>query len=55
MIPGKEAALQLSGPIPARKFRQSRVTCQMVLESKLIESRIVEGAKFRGRTHEGSE
>src|SRR5271163_883549 len=53
IVPGKEAGLQLSGPIPARKFRQSRVTCQMALESKLIESLIVEGAKFRGQPTKG--
>ena len=53
MVSGKKAGLQFSDPIPALKFRQSRVTYQMALEPKLIESLIVEGAKFRGQPAKG--
>jgi hypothetical protein len=54
IVSGKKAGLQFSDPIPALKFRQSRVTCQMMLESKIIESLIVEGAKFRGQPTKGA-
>src|SRR5262249_27469196 len=49
MVPGKEAGLQLSDRVPALDFRQSRAVGQMALESKLVESLVVERAKFRGQ------
>jgi len=55
IVSGKETSLQFSDPIPALKFRQSRVTCQTALESKLIESLIIERAEFRGQPTKGSD
>jgi hypothetical protein len=53
IVRGKEASLQLSDPVKALGERQSRVTRQTLLEPKLIEPLIVEGAKFRAQPPKG--
>src|SRR5262249_14491830 len=49
IVSGKNAGLQFSDPIPTLRFRQSRVTCQVALELKLIKLIIIEGSKFRSQ------
>src|SRR3954469_20812727 len=55
IVPGKEAGLYLSGPIPELGQPQNRVTCQMALELKLVKPLMVEGAKRRGQPTQGSD
>src|ERR1700751_1433765 len=55
IVPGQEARLQLSDPVPALALRPCRVTRQMALELKLIKLLIIEGAEFRGQATEGSD
>src|ERR1700726_3547041 len=55
IVPGKEARLQLAGPIPAFGPPQSRVTGQMALEPQLIKLPIVKGTKFLRQATEGSD
>src|ERR1700730_15316959 len=55
IVPGKEARLQLAGPIPAFGQRQCGVTGQMALEPQLIKLPIVKGTKFLRQATEGSD
>src|SRR5215468_3482290 len=45
IVPGEEACLQLSYPVPARSDR--RHTLQSALKLELIETRVVEAAESR--------
>src|SRR3984893_13315486 len=55
IVPGKEARLQLAGPIPTFGQRQSRVTGQMALEPQLIKLPIGKGTKFLRQATETSD
>ena len=55
IVPGKEACLQLSDPVPTLDRRQCRVIRQMALESKLIKLSIVKGAELLRQAAKGSD
>src|SRR5882762_2577846 len=52
MVPGKEARLQFSCPVPARSEDQTGFTRQTALELKFIELRVVEAAERRRQAAE---
>src|SRR5271165_1743711 len=54
IVPGKEASLELSAPIPAFGKRKIRVTGQMTLHLKLVKVPIVEATECRGSPAERS-
>ncbi|HEX5765368.1 MAG TPA: hypothetical protein VFY27_07355, partial [Woeseiaceae bacterium] len=55
MIPGKEASLRLSGPIPELRQTQHRVARQVALKSTFIKPFIVEAAECRSQPTQRSD
>src|SRR5262245_21121604 len=52
LVAGVNARLQLANPIPGRGNSQPGVVLQMLLETALVELRVVEGGKVRRQSAE---